>query len=106
YDDLIATFDRALAVTPNDAVARVARGLAELDSNATVRAGQMAVQQVLANDSSDGVKIVDRWFNIALCARDADDAKHALASMLAEGITWGANVRTPRSFCEGLAARV
>jgi TolB-like protein len=106
YNDLVATFDRALAVTPNDAVARVARGLAELDSNATVRPGQMAIQEVLANDLSDGVKIVDRWFNIALCARDADDAKRALASMLSEGITWGANVRTPRSFCEGLAARV
>jgi TolB-like protein len=106
YDDLMATFDRALAVTPNDAVARVARGLAELDSNATVGLGQLAVQQVLANNSADGVKIVDRWFNIALCARDADDAKRALASMLSEGITWGANVRTPRSFCEGLAARV
>jgi serine/threonine-protein kinase len=26
--------------------------------------------------------------------------------MLQEGITWGANVRTPRSFCEGLSARV
>jgi TolB-like protein/Flp pilus assembly protein TadD len=106
YNDLVATFDRALAVTPNDAVARVARGLAELDSNATVRPAQMAVEQVLANDAGDGVKIVDRWFNIALCARDADDAKRALASMLPEGITWGANVRTPRSFCEGLAARV
>jgi len=106
YNDLVATFDRALAVTPNDGVARVARGLAELDSDATVRPGQMAIQEVLANDSGDGVKIVDRWFNIALCARDADDARRALASMLPEGITWGANVRTPRSFCEGLAARV
>src|ERR1700736_3388397 len=106
YNDLVATFDRALAVTPNDGVARVARGLAELDSNATVRPGQMAIQEALANDSGDGVKIVDRWFNIALCARDADDARRALASMLPEGITWGANVRTPRSFCEGLAARV
>jgi TolB-like protein/Flp pilus assembly protein TadD len=106
YNDLVATFDRALAVTPNDGVARVARGLAELDSNATVRPAQMAVQEVLANDSGDGVKIVDRWFNIALCARDPDDARRALASMLPEGITWGANVRTPRSFCEGLAARV
>src|SRR5438128_2253632 len=106
YNELVATFDRALAVTPNDAVARVARGLAELDSNATVQPGQVAVQEVLANDRGDGVKIVDRWFNIALCARDANDAKRALASMLQEGITWGANVRTPRSFCEGLAARV
>ena len=106
YNNLVATFDRALAVTPNDAVARVARGLAELDSNATVRPGQVAIQEVLANDAGDAVKIVDRWFNIALCARDANDAKRALASMLQEGITWGANVRTPRSFCEGLAARV
>src|SRR5438477_5607725 len=106
YNNLTATFDRALAVTPNDAVARVARGLAELDSNATVQAGQTAVQEVLAKDPNDGVKIVDRWFNIALCARDANDAKRALGSMLQEGITWGANVRTPRSFCEGLAARV
>jgi TolB-like protein/Flp pilus assembly protein TadD len=106
YNELVATFDQALAVTPNDAVARVARGLAELDSNATVQPGQVAVQEVLANDPGDAVKIVDRWFNIALCARDANDAKRALASMLQEGITWGANVRTPRSFCEGLAARV
>ena len=106
YNNLVATFDRALAVTPNDAVARVARGLAELDSNATVQPGQVAVQEVLANNPADGVKIVDRWFNIALCARDANDAKRALGSMLQEGITWGANVRTPRSFCEGLAARV
>ena len=105
YNDLMATFDRALTVTPNDSVARVARGLAELDSNATVGAAQQAVQQALANNSSDGVKIVDRWFNIALCARDPDDAKRALAAMLQEGVTWGANVRTPRSFCEGLAAR-
>src|SRR2546430_5941458 len=71
YNTPTATFDRALAVTPNDAVARVARGLAELDSNATVQPGQVAVQEVLANDPADGVKIVDRWFNIALCARDA-----------------------------------
>jgi TolB-like protein/Flp pilus assembly protein TadD len=106
YNNLVATFDRALAVTPDDAVARVARGLAELDSDATVQPGQLAVQEVLANDPADGVKIVDRWFYIALCARDAKDAKRALGSMLQEGITWGANVRTPRSFCEGLAARV
>ena len=106
YHHLVATFDRALAVNPNDAVARVARGLAELDSEATVRPAQMAVQQVLAKNPGDGVRVVDRWFNIALCARDAADLKSALASMLPEGITWGANVRTPRSFCEGLAARV
>jgi len=106
YNDLMAAFDRALAVTPNDSIARVARGLAELDSTANVRPAQMAVQQVLANNSGDGAKIVDRWFNIALCARDPDDAKHALGSMLQEGITWGANVLTPRSFCEGLADRV
>jgi len=53
---LVATFDRALAVTPNDAVARVARGLAELDSNATVRPGQVAIQEVIANDAGDAVK--------------------------------------------------
>ena len=106
YNNLIATFDRAQTVTPNDCVARVARGLAELDSNATVQPAQAAVQQVLANDPRDGAKIVDRWFPIALCARDANDAKRALGSMLQEGITWGANVRTPRSFCEGLVARL
>jgi TolB-like protein/Tfp pilus assembly protein PilF len=105
YHELIATFERALAVTPNDPVAQVARGMAELDSNANVQPGQVAVREVLAKNPRDGVKIVDRWFNIALCARDANDAKRALASMLQEGITWGANVRTPRSFCEGLADR-
>ena len=106
YNELVATFNRALAVTPNDAVARVASGLAELDSHATVQPAQTAVREVLSNNSGDGVKVVDRWFNIALCARDPDDLRRALASMLPEGITWGANVRTPRSFCEGVAARV
>jgi len=106
YNNLVAAFDRALAVTPNDAVARVARGLAEMDSNANVQPGQMAVQQVLANNPGDGVKVVDRWFPLALCARDPKDAKRALDSMLQEGITWGANVRTPKSFCEGLTARL
>ncbi|HJT79743.1 MAG TPA: hypothetical protein VJ719_00985, partial [Chthoniobacterales bacterium] len=106
YNELVATFNRARAVTPNDAVAKVASGLAELDAHATVQPAQTAVQEVLAKDPGDGVKIVDRWFNIALCARDPADLKHALASMLPEGITWGANVRTPRSFCEGMAARV
>jgi TolB-like protein/Tfp pilus assembly protein PilF len=106
YNNLVATFDRALAVTPNDAVARVARGVAEMDSNANVQQAQKAVQQVLAHNPGDGVKVVDRWFPLALCARDTNDAKHALASMLQEGITWGANVRTPKSFCEGLTARL
>lgn len=106
YNNLVATFDRALAVNPDDPVAKVARGLADLDSNATVQPGQAAVREALAHNPGDSAKIVDRWFNIALCARDADDAKRALASMLQEGITWGANVRTPRSFCEGLAARM
>ncbi|HEY4284894.1 MAG TPA: hypothetical protein VGM62_17660 [Chthoniobacterales bacterium] len=105
YDDLMAAFDRALAVTPNDAVARVAKALAELDSKADVRPGQIAIREALANDLGNAVKIVDRWFNIALCARDPDGAKRALDFMLPEGITWGANVRTSRSFCEGLAAR-
>jgi serine/threonine-protein kinase len=106
YNNLITTFDRALAVNPNDPVAKVARGLAELDSNATVQPGQLAVREALAKNPGDSAKIVDRWFNIALCARDREDAKRALSSMLQEGITWGANVRTPRSFCEGLAARM
>ncbi|HJT44791.1 MAG TPA: hypothetical protein VJ721_00845, partial [Chthoniobacterales bacterium] len=106
YNNLVATFDRALAVAPNDPVAKVARGLAELDSNAAVQPAQAAVQEALATNPADSVKIVDRWFNIALCSRDSGDIKRALAAMLQEGITWGANVRTPRSFCEGLAARV
>jgi len=106
YNNLVTAFDRALAVEPNDPVARVARGLADLDTNATVGPAQTAVQEVLANNSADGVKIVDRWFNIALCSRDPSNIKRALTAMLQEGITWGANVRTPRSFCEGLAARV
>ncbi len=106
YHDLVATFDRAVVVAPNDPVSLVARGLAELDSTANVRPAQAAVQQVLAQDASDGAKIVDRWFNIALLARDPNDARRALDAMLPEGITWGANVRTPRSFCEGLADRL
>jgi tetratricopeptide (TPR) repeat protein len=48
--------------------------------------------------------ISELWFYLALCRRDAGELARALAALSPEGIV-PFNVRMPRSFCEGLAAR-
>jgi tetratricopeptide (TPR) repeat protein len=53
-------------------------------------------------------RIADQWFDVALCRRDAAEMASALASLPPEGMIPGVagSVAMPRSFLEGLAARV
>jgi len=59
---------------------------------------------VVAEDPSSVDAIADQWLYVALCRRDSAEIARALASIPAEGIV-PVNVRMPRSFCEGIAAR-
>ena len=78
--------------------------LVDLESRADTEPAHEAIQNIVTEDPSAVDVIAEQWFYLALCRRDAAEMASALASLPAEGIIpW--NVRMPRSFFEGLAAR-
>ena len=75
-----------------------------MESQADTRPAYEAIQNIVRTDPSAVEAIAEQWIYLALCRRDAAEMGRALASLPAEGIIpW--NVRMPRSFFEGLAAR-
>jgi len=104
YSDAARTLERALAVTPRDATTRVARGLIELELRADTQPAYDAIQDLVIEDPSAVDSIAEQWFYLALCRRDWNETARALASIPPEGIV-PVNVRMPRHFCEGVAAR-
>jgi serine/threonine-protein kinase len=104
YSDAARTLERALAVVPKDATTRVARALIELDSRADTQPAYDAIQELVIEDPSAVDAIAEQWFYLALCRRDFTETARALASIPPEGIV-PVNVRMPRHFCEGVAAR-
>ena len=104
YADAARTLERALAIAPKDATTRVARALIELDWRAETQPAYEVIQELVAEDPSAVDAIAEQWLYLALCRRDAAEMARALASITPEGIV-PVNVRMPRSFCEGIAAR-
>jgi len=104
FSDSARTLDRALAAIPGDANTRLARALVDLEWHADTQPGYDAIQDVVSIDPSAVDEIAEQWFYLALCRRDFAEVARALASVPPEGII-PVNVRMPRHFCEGLAAR-
>jgi hypothetical protein len=97
--------DRGLVATPGDANTRVARALVDLESHADTQPVHKTIETILVEDPSAVDAIADQWLYVALCRRNEAEIASALASIPELGII-PFNVRMPRSFCEGLAARV
>ena len=104
FSDMARLLDRTLAVAPDDASTRLTRALIDLESSADAQPAYDMVRDLVNEDPAAVDAISEQWFYVALCRRDADGISHAVASLSAEGII-PFNVRMPRSFCEGLAAR-
>src|SRR5438552_5898427 len=104
FSDMQRFLDRTLAIAPGDPTTRVARALIDLESKADTEPAYRTVQRILAEDPSAVEALAEQWFYIALCRRDGAEAARALGSVPKDGIV-PFNVRMPRSFCEGLAAR-
>ncbi len=104
FSDAAAAWDRTLAVAPGDPSTRVWRALVDLDSRADTRPMLEVIQNIIREDPSAVDAIAEHWLFFALCRRDASEMGRALASLPPEGII-RRDLRMPRSFCEGLAAR-
>ena len=99
---------RALAVAPDEPTARVASALVDLQSRADTQPVHEAIQSVVTKDPSAVDRIAGYWLYVSICRRDAAEMASALASLPTEGMIPGVAgiVAMPRSFLEGLAARV
>jgi serine/threonine-protein kinase len=105
FSEAAVAWDRILAVAPGDANTHMARALLDLESRADMQPGHEAIRRIVTEDPSAADGIAEKWLYFALCRRDAAEMASALASLPPEGIIpW--NVRIPRSFFAGLAARV
>jgi TolB-like protein/Tfp pilus assembly protein PilF len=104
FPDMMRLLDRALAVAPGEPATLLARALIDLESNADGQPAYDLVQRLVAEDPGAVEALSEEWIYLALCRRDAAEMSRALASLSPEGII-PFNVRMPRSFCEGLAAR-
>jgi len=104
FSDAAGALDRALAASPGDATSRVARAFVDLDSRGETQPARDAIHAVVAEDPSAVDAVAEQWFYLALCRRDSKEVARALASISPEGII-PVNVRMPKNFCEGVAAR-
>jgi tetratricopeptide (TPR) repeat protein len=104
FGAMAAALDRALALIPRDLDTRVTRALVDLEWKADSRPLHEIVRKILAEDPATAADLAAQWFYVALCERDLAAAAQALAAMPASGTSVDLNF--PRSWCEGLAARV
>jgi TolB-like protein/tRNA A-37 threonylcarbamoyl transferase component Bud32/Flp pilus assembly protein TadD len=104
FPEATAAWDRVLTVAPGDPAMRVSRALVDLESRADTHPGHEIIQRIVTEDPSAVDAIAEQWLYLALCRRDAAETASALASLPPEGII-RRDLRMPRSFFAGLAAR-
>jgi TolB-like protein/Tfp pilus assembly protein PilF len=106
YAEAIATYDRALAIVPDNVETRANRDVDELFWKADTRPLHQTIDSILARGPSAIANAADIWFQCALAERDSAAAERALVA-LGDNPCWGeGGIFLNRSFGEGLLARM
>ena len=108
YAEEKATWDRILAIEPNDAPTRAARASVELNSKADTQTLHEAIDSIRATNRAEMPRIAAAWIFCALAERDAVAAKNALVASGENplNLVSNDNVRFNRTFFEGVIARM
>ncbi len=104
YADEERAYDRAIAVTPEDAALRASRAEVELNWHADPRPLISTIEAFIAQDSSEAKHLAFVWVRGALCKRDYDGARRAMDALPIDGC-YDDNIPFPRSWCEGVVAQ-
>src|SRR5438067_3714696 len=106
YAEATAALDRALAIVPDNAETRTARGLFYLCWKADTRPLHQTIDAILAQGPNTIASAADTWFFCALAERDPAAAERALVA-LGDNQSWGElPIILSHSFGEGLLARM
>jgi TolB-like protein/class 3 adenylate cyclase/Flp pilus assembly protein TadD len=105
YPDAERLLDRAIAFAPKDAALRASRAEIELDWHADPLPLISTIEAIVAEDSSQAKNIAAFWVRGALCKRDFDGARRALAALPMDGC-YDDTIPFPRFWCEGVVAQL
>jgi TolB-like protein/Flp pilus assembly protein TadD len=105
FNEAADTLKRAIAVAPNDIGIQIDRTMIELKFRADPRPSNAAIRSALRKDPNIAHSISGSWVYLALCERDRDAGKRALISLADDGCN-DSGIPFPRSWCEGLVARL
>jgi serine/threonine protein kinase/tetratricopeptide (TPR) repeat protein len=108
YDKEKFASDRLLAAYPDDAFAKVTRGVVEFDWKADTRPLRETIDSIRATDPPAVPSIAAIWLMCALAERDPAAAKDALTALGENPLFLGLgdNVEVSRQFIEGVIARM
>jgi serine/threonine protein kinase/Tfp pilus assembly protein PilF len=104
FPNTAAVLDRILAITPADALTRIARGAVDFEWHADTSPLHSIIKNIIAEDPNAPAGFAQDWLLHALCERNPTEAQLALRLIPQEGVT-SVTVRICRPFFEGLAAR-
>jgi TolB-like protein/Tfp pilus assembly protein PilF len=105
YPEMAATLDRAISLAPADVVPRLQRAAVDMNWRADTKPLREAISAALQRNPGSASAVADHWNDLALHERDAAAATRAAGQMSVDGCHVG-SVPFPRSWCEGLAARL
>jgi TolB-like protein/Tfp pilus assembly protein PilF len=106
YADARSTWDRLLAIEPNNIDSKMGRATVAFDWKADVQPLQQAVDSIRAANPNLLPGIANSWLICALSQRDTVEAEDAL-NALHKDIAFGTdNLFFTRSFAEGVIARM
>ena len=104
FGEMAAILDRALTLSPDDPVVRVARATVDLYARADTRPLHAAVQEIVARNPSAATSIALPWSILAMCERDWPAAAQAVANIPVDGLSTE-NTWFPRRWFEAVLAR-
>jgi len=107
YADAKSAWDRLLAITPDDVIAKADRAQVDLDWKGDTRPLHQMIHAIRATNPAAAQSIADRWLPCALAERDAAAANNALMASGEHEIGLASeNVLFSRPFVEGVIARM
>ena len=101
-----STWDRIVAIEPNNAETKAARAVAELRVGADTRALHQVVDSIRASNPDALPTIAENWLICSLAERDAAGAKAGLGRGGGESDQLGGDVYFNRPFIQGVIARM
>ncbi len=105
YADERVMLERALAVRPGDLDTRIERAYVELDWKADTKPLHELIDAIRTREPAAIKSVADAWLTCALCERDAEAARSALAATDQNALSDDI-VHFSRPFVEGVIARM
>lgn len=104
FSEMSKALDRAIALIPNQAAARILQALVACERVGDTRPLRDTIEAMVTADPQVGPQLAEYWFRLGCWERDVSIMDKAIAVMPPEGMAVD-SARFPRSWCEAVAAK-